>query len=169
MNQTNHSDFLTADEVSVLFRIPLRTIYNLSKSGKVKGVKIGKQWRYKESDIREYINLGTQFSREPARKPINFIEHRAYPRINCRIDCRYLANLTNLSGSGVIKNISAGGVFFAAVSDLIEIDDPVDLRFTIGGQMDLNGRVVRKDNSGLGIKFRNISNEYKERIAEYVG
>lgn len=169
MDQINHGDFLTADEVSALFRIPLRTIYNLSKSGKIKGVKIGKQWRYKESEIKDYINLGTDFSKEPARKPNNFIERRTYPRINSKIDCRYLISITNLFGSGVIKNISAGGVFLAAQGS-IETDDPIDLVFKLEDKdMKFNGRIVRKDNIGLGIKYRNVSGEDMDRIIKYVG
>ena len=52
--QHNGQRVMTAQEVSVHLRIPLSTLYGLSKRGKIPGIKLGKHWRYLESDI---VNL----------------------------------------------------------------------------------------------------------------
>lgn len=49
------SRVLTAKEVSDYLRIPLSTVYGLSKKGQLKGVKIGKHWRYLESVISGFL------------------------------------------------------------------------------------------------------------------
>jgi excisionase family DNA binding protein len=41
--------------VSLLLRIPLATVYHLSKQKKIRGVKIGKHWRYLASDIFRFF------------------------------------------------------------------------------------------------------------------
>jgi len=47
---------LTSEEVSSMLRLPLSTLYRLTKNGKIKGLKIGKQWRYKKEDIISLVN-----------------------------------------------------------------------------------------------------------------
>ena len=47
----NGKRVMTAQEVSEHLRIPLSTLYGLSKKGKIPGIKLGKHWRYLESDI----------------------------------------------------------------------------------------------------------------------
>jgi len=48
-NFTHH--VLTVQEVSDLLKIPASTIYDLAKKGKLRGVKLGKHWRFLEEDI----------------------------------------------------------------------------------------------------------------------
>lgn len=133
-------------------------------------------------DIERYFSQGTDFSCEPARKPNNFIERtdrRLYPRINSNFDCLYSINLApfkEISSNGIIKDLSAGGVFiYNNELNKIDINDPVDLRFVLvsdnNQNIDIktNGRIVRKTQNGLGIKFKNIDEELKNRIIEYVG
>ncbi len=57
-------EFLNSKEVSRYFDIPLRTIQKLSQQGRIRAVKLGKQWRYKKADIEEYYSL-------PSRPIIN--------------------------------------------------------------------------------------------------
>ena len=45
---------MTAQEVSEHLRIPLSSLYSLTKKGKIPAIKLGKHWRYLESDI---VNL----------------------------------------------------------------------------------------------------------------
>lgn len=161
-------NLLSAKDVSIYLSIPLRTVQRLSKEGKIKAVRIGNKWRYSKDDIVRYRNYGTDFSREPARRVNDLIERRVYPRINCSLKCQYSINIPpfkNISQTGLIKNIGAGGVFLVTQED-IEIDDPIDLEF-IG--IEASGRIIRKGDNGFGIKFRNISNEDKDRIIKYVG
>jgi len=49
--------------------------------------------------------------------------------------------------------------------------DPVNIRIGDfdGGELEVKGRVTRKAIKGLGIKFRNMLPESRNRIAEYVG
>lgn len=165
---TENPVFLSAKEVSQYLSIPLRTVQRLSKEGKIKAIKIGSKWKYSRDDVAKYRNYGTDFSSEPARRPDNFAERRTYPRINTNLECLYSVKLPpfkNITASGIIKNVSAGGVFLIAQGE-IEIDDPIDLEFT---GIKANGRIVRKGNNGYGVKFRNISREDKDKIIKYVG
>lgn len=57
----NGKRVMTAQEVSEHLRIPLSTIYNLTKRGKIPAIKLGKHWRYLESDI---VNLWSSNGRE---------------------------------------------------------------------------------------------------------
>ncbi|MBI3306795.1 MAG: helix-turn-helix domain-containing protein [Candidatus Omnitrophica bacterium] len=42
---------MTIREVSEYLKIPVSTLYSLSKKGIIRGVKLGKCWRYLETDI----------------------------------------------------------------------------------------------------------------------
>lgn len=185
MKETNN--FLTPKEVSKILGIHLRTVQRLTGKGKIKGIKIGKLWKYRRSDIERYISLGTDFSREPERKAdsliwpkketSNFTNRRIFPRINSSIKCNYSINLypfKNIHSEGIIKNISSGGIFLYGQSekfDRVEVDDPIQLYFVLKKNMDINakGKVIRKAIDGLGIKFKGIDKEIEGRIMEYAG
>ena len=47
---------LTIQEVSQFLRIPLSTIYLLAKKGQLPGIKLGRHWRFLESDILDYFH-----------------------------------------------------------------------------------------------------------------
>jgi excisionase family DNA binding protein len=142
---------LKAEEASQILRVPLSTLYRLTKQGIIKGIKIGKQWRYKREDILRYFNAGVTFS--------DFtIEKRQYPRVGCRIACR-LGDST-----GVIRNISAGGALVELekapdpFSVGIRIDDPVELRFDLGLDdkavaMQPQARIVRISDNNFAVRF----------------
>lgn len=179
-NNIKNVHFLTSKQVSKYLYIPLRTVQKLSKEGKIRAVKIGNQWRYKKADIEYYISSGTDFSKEPSRKPDNFVERRAYPRINTNLKCSYSLNLPpfkQINSEGIIKNISAVGVLLIMKNGElkeIQIDDPVDMDFILSLDnqqinINANGKVVRRTDEGVGIKFRNVSKEMQNRILEYAG
>lgn len=46
---------MTVKEVSDFLRLPLSTIYDLVKRGKLPGAKFGRQWRFLEEDILGYF------------------------------------------------------------------------------------------------------------------
>ena len=50
-NPAESGRVLTIHEVSEYLKIPVSSLYMLTKRGKVPGVKVGKHWRYLESDI----------------------------------------------------------------------------------------------------------------------
>jgi excisionase family DNA binding protein len=43
--------FLTSDEVLEYLQINLRTLYRLIKAGKIPAVRIGRQWRFRKTEI----------------------------------------------------------------------------------------------------------------------
>ena len=48
---------MTIKQVSEYLKIPASTIYELAKKGKIRGVKLGKHWRFLEEDILSYLDL----------------------------------------------------------------------------------------------------------------
>lgn len=61
MNEpTNGKKVMTVKEVSEFLRIPLSTIYDLVKHGKLRGAKFGRQWRFLEEDILSYFKCAAQ-------------------------------------------------------------------------------------------------------------
>lgn len=177
------SNFLTAKQLSKYLCMPVRTIRRLSKQGKIKAVKIGKHWRYNKSDIERYANSGTVFSKKPARSSGSIVERsdrRSCQRINSNFLCRYRINLIpykNIIDNGIIKNISACGAFLDVQDkriNNIEIDDPVVLTFNINNKskiinIETEGKIVRKNEKGLGVVFRNMDDETRNRMIKYVG
>lgn len=48
-------EFLTAQEVVEKLRVSLPTVIREIKRGKLRGVKIGNQWRVRTEDLESYI------------------------------------------------------------------------------------------------------------------
>ncbi len=48
----------TVQEIADALRVHSRTAYRLVKEGKIKGIKVGSQWRIPESSLLEYIDSG---------------------------------------------------------------------------------------------------------------
>lgn len=59
--QMNGPALLKSKEASQMLRLPLSTLYRLTKNGNIAGFKVGKQWRYKKEDILRYFNTGINF------------------------------------------------------------------------------------------------------------
>lgn len=180
MDDNNLKDFLTANEVSECLRIPLNTIYRLTKQGVINGVKVGKQWRYNKHDLEKYL-AGEVDSRNAHLE--RFKERRAYPRINCNFKCKSEVNIEGIKDFWItdsyIANISAGGVFMHFCDknnmNLINLGDPIDVNFDLASDLDgtvnnihAKGRIVRKAYEGVGIKFRHIDDRHKNVIVDYV-
>ena len=49
----------TLEEVKDIVKVGQRTLYNYIKSGRLKATKIGKYWRVKHVDLKEFIDKGT--------------------------------------------------------------------------------------------------------------
>lgn len=80
-------------------------------------------------------------------------DNREYPRKTCQTDVIYSDN--NRLAQGIIVNISAGGIY-------IQPDSPFSLGQEIilsfehpfaEKQVKVNGKIVRSDEKGIGIKF----------------
>lgn len=168
-------DLLNVSEVKKILRIPLSSLYYLTKIGAIKSLRIGKHIRYRRTDIEYYLEngFGRPSLQDVDRTPSQ-AERRGYPRINCALNCRFKVALPDkelLLSDGVIKNISAGGLFMHASGACgIRNDDPVEIEFVLVKEgITVSGRVIRILDNRVAVKFRNIAEENKEKIIRYVG
>jgi len=51
----NGKRVMSVKEVSDFLKIPISTIYDLAKKGKIRGAKFGRHWRFLEEDILSYF------------------------------------------------------------------------------------------------------------------
>jgi len=51
---------LTVNEVANILRVSNMTVYRLVKSGQIAAIRVGKNYRIKESDVNDYLSRGTQ-------------------------------------------------------------------------------------------------------------
>ena len=50
----------TPEEVAEVLRVKTRTVMEWLRQGKLKGVKLGKLWRIKESELSAFISSGEE-------------------------------------------------------------------------------------------------------------
>ena len=55
-SKASTSAFLTTEEVLSCLKVNPRTIYRLIKSGELPAVRIGRQWRFRRSDLDTWID-----------------------------------------------------------------------------------------------------------------
>lgn len=48
--------FLTTDEVLEYLQVNLRTVYRLIKAGRIPAVRVGRQWRFRKSDLDAWLD-----------------------------------------------------------------------------------------------------------------
>lgn len=48
------------EEVSSILKVGKRTIYSFVKEGKIKAVKVGKEWRISEDNLKEFLSCSTK-------------------------------------------------------------------------------------------------------------
>jgi excisionase family DNA binding protein len=51
--------FLTTEEVLEYLQVNLRTVYRLIKAGKIPAVRVGRQWRFRKTDIDRWLSSQT--------------------------------------------------------------------------------------------------------------
>jgi len=175
---------LTAQEVSDRLRISLSTVHHLTRLGKIKAVKIGKQWRYTSDDVEQYLNGGFDLRGYPMER--RRADRRGSPRMNCFIQGRAVISVfpvKNWEGDGAVLNLSEGGLFFEANEALeeegeIHCDDPVIVALyfpsSLRPELELNGRIVHlhsteDQKTRFGMKFRNLTPETQRAIHDYIG
>ena len=69
--------FLTTEEVLEYLQVNLRTVYRLIKAGKIPAVRVGRQWRFRKSDIDAWLD--SQHSRPATRSRAPAIDTPAMP------------------------------------------------------------------------------------------
>jgi excisionase family DNA binding protein len=47
---------LTTGEVIAILRVDTRTLYRLIRSGNIPAVRVGRQWRFKRSDLEGWLD-----------------------------------------------------------------------------------------------------------------
>ena len=57
--------FLTTDEVLAYLQVNLRTVYRLIKAGKIPAVRVGRQWRFRKTDIDAWLERERSHSIRP--------------------------------------------------------------------------------------------------------
>ena len=69
--------FLTTEEVLEYLQVNLRTVYRLIKAGKIPAVRVGRQWRFRKSDIDAWLD--SQHSRPATRSSAPALDTPAMP------------------------------------------------------------------------------------------
>ncbi|MBD3379888.1 MAG: helix-turn-helix domain-containing protein [Candidatus Omnitrophica bacterium] len=173
--------YISVKEASGYLGIPLRTVYHLVKSGKIRSVRLGGRIRCLREDVLDPYDKGTFDPSVKDTCKVQAPERRRTPRINAASQCSYKVDLEPLrsaEGEGMVKNLSSGGVFLLIDEKSlsgISSDDPVNVSFGLSfpGEeniiLELAGRVLRKEDTGLAIKFRSIPEKEKQLIEEYIG
>jgi excisionase family DNA binding protein len=59
---------MTPQEAAQYLRISVATLQRLSRFGEIPGIHIGKLWRYKKSDLDEWLASKVSSFRHPCRK-----------------------------------------------------------------------------------------------------
>ena len=107
----DHS-IMTAKEVCAYLKIPLSTLYGLTKRHRIPGIKVGKHWRYQRKDIRKLVLGWESVDRIHQTRATQARDRRQHSRINCGIQAQFstlLDRKQRLTCTGMIHNISPLG------------------------------------------------------------
>ncbi|MDD5216631.1 MAG: helix-turn-helix domain-containing protein [Candidatus Omnitrophica bacterium] len=189
---------LTAQEVSDYLKIPLSTIYDLAAKGKLRGVKFGKHWRFLEADILSYLHGNQDFINHPAVAADKRNFPRINTTIAANVT-GMMGDAKVIHQGGEIRNLSEEGALFVPVhtfnriteqgtgdqnifglwleeEQAFVVGDQVKVIFEIPNQqqdlIEIEGRVVhqvKNHHTGIGIKFRNITQRIRGMLHDYVG
>ncbi len=58
-NEKNLYMTYTASEVCETLKITKRTLYNYLRTGQIKASKVGREWRFTEKDVTDFLERGT--------------------------------------------------------------------------------------------------------------
>jgi excisionase family DNA binding protein len=53
---TVNDPLLTTDEVMAILRVDTRTVYRLIRSRNIPAVRVGRQWRFRRSDLERWLD-----------------------------------------------------------------------------------------------------------------
>lgn len=60
--------FLTPQQVADYLQVDFRTIYSLLRSGKLKGIKVGRVWRISQEVLHEFIKTSSEIEKRRKEK-----------------------------------------------------------------------------------------------------
>ena len=66
----DHEAFLTTDEVLAYLQVNLRTVYRLIDAGQLPAVRVGRQWRFRRTDIDAWLDQRQPAARGPGPVPV---------------------------------------------------------------------------------------------------
>lgn len=164
-------------------KVPLSTVYRLSKEAKVKRLNLGKDWK-SSGEGEGYLDL-TPAACEPHAASVSFAEKRRFPRIPCVIPSHFKIDIPKLKvyeTMGTVRNLSRGGVLIQIrepqpEDQLIEVNDIILVHFDLDflkmkiSENEFEGRIVRvelKIKTELGVKFDGLDGETSQALADLV-
>ncbi len=59
MREKISNKLLTVNEVADILRVSNMTVYRLVKGGQIPAIRVGKNYRIKESDVNKYLTKGS--------------------------------------------------------------------------------------------------------------
>jgi len=103
---------LTTQQVSEYLRISLSTVHHLTRTGKLKPTKQGRQWLFIKEDIDGYLSSG--YATAAALQHYEGKERRKSGRVRYLMQAYLLIQLPTRrwEGEGNILNISENGILF---------------------------------------------------------
>lgn len=60
--------FLTTEELLEYLQVNLRTVYRMIKAGRLPAVRVGRQWRFRKSDIEAWLEIHRPGDRKPGAR-----------------------------------------------------------------------------------------------------
>jgi excisionase family DNA binding protein len=73
--------FLTTEEVLDYLQVNLRTVYRLIKAGKIPAVRVGRQWRFRKTDIDAWLESQRPRTGRPPRPARTVTPPAGRPRV----------------------------------------------------------------------------------------
>lgn len=64
--------FLTNKEVAAILKIHPAVVDRMARRGEIPGIKVGKYWRYRKSDLAVWAGSRVESSRQPCRIETSF-------------------------------------------------------------------------------------------------
>ena len=74
MRETMDSEILTVEELHSYLKIPKPTLYSLAQNGRIPAAKVGKHWRFRRTDINEWLKA-QQWNRPIQRRQRRSLPH----------------------------------------------------------------------------------------------
>ncbi len=73
MMTAEHTELLTLAETLAVLGISKQTLYRMMERGAIKGIKVGRQWRFRQADLDAYLNRGPA-AQAVASAPANLLD-----------------------------------------------------------------------------------------------
>lgn len=65
------NEIMTVAELAEYLRVNEATVYRLAQEGKIPGMKVGRQWRFKREAIDRLLEEGAELAPEAEKAPVS--------------------------------------------------------------------------------------------------